>query len=288
MKHLLRFATLVVLLAGMLSCAQQPRDIAYTMPDGEVKTIFFNLRLSSAALKDGPDRWSNRREAVLNMIERESPSVLGVQEGLIDQVDFIAENCPQFKWVGAGRDDGKHGGEIMAVFYRADYFEALDSGTFWLSETPAEVSKGWDAACRRTVTWAHLREKSTGKSFYFLNTHFDHMGEIARRQSALMLADYISSLPVDATVVAGGDLNSDISDAIFDPLKSVSAIAREISTPTDHAGTFNGFGSAPGNIVIDHIFCRNVIAPGLRVLRGDYGAPYISDHYPLSFTFALP
>lgn len=288
MKLFFRLTTFAVLLVGMFSCSEKPRDIAYTMPEGEVKAIIFNVRLSSAAEKDGPDRWTNRREAVLNMIEQESPSVLGIQEGLIDQVSFIAESCPQFSWVGAGRDDGKEGGEIMAVFYRSDYFDLLDSGTFWLSETPGEVSNGWDAACNRTVTWVYLKEKSTGKQFYFLNTHFDHQGEAARRESAQMLADYIADLPEDVTVIAGGDLNSDASDPIFDPLRAILDVAREISTPTDLGGTFNGFGSAPGNIVLDHIFCRNAHSPSLRTLRGDYGAPYISDHYPVVLTFALP
>lgn len=284
-----RFLALLAVLTGATACGPRPRTVAYTRPDGEVELISFNIRQSGLAEKDGPDCWKNRRRAVLNMIEAESPSVIGIQEGLIDQVDYIERGCPQFARIGAGRDDGREGGEIMAILYRADRFEVPASGTFWLSETPDKVSRGWDAACNRTVTWALLREKATGKEFHYLNTHFDHQGETARRESARLLADFIARrLPADATIVVGGDFNSEIADPALEPLKASLQVARDIADPTDRRGTFNGFGSTPDNIMLDHIFCRNVEQPSLRVLRGDYGAPFISDHYPVVFTFRLP
>lgn len=277
------------LLLGLTACSVQPRDIPYDLPDGEVKLISFNIRQSGMADKDGPDRWEKRREATLNLFERETPSVVGIQEGLIDQIRYIEQGCPQYARIGVGRDDGVEGGEMMAIFYRSDRFEAVKWGTFWLSETPGAVSRGWDAACNRTVTWARLREQATGAEFYFLNTHFDHMGEEARRRSALLTADFVrDSIPAGMTVIVGGDLNSNIDDPIFDPLRELLEVGRDIAAPTDRSGTFNAFGSAPGTIVIDHIFCRNVCAPSLETLRGDYGAPYISDHYPVAFTFRLP
>lgn len=289
MKRCLHLSLFVFLLAGMTACSVKPRDIPYDTPAGEVKLISFNIRQSGMAKKDGPDRWAKRRDAVLNMIERESPSVLGIQEGLIDQVRYIERGCPQFARIGVGRDDGAQAGEIMAIFYRSDYFELLDWGTFWLSETPSEVSRGWDAVCNRTVTWAQLREKATRKTFYYLNTHFDHQGAEARRESVRLIADFIRDrIPADATVVAGGDLNSTIDDEIFEPLKALLQVARDIAEPTDRGGTFNGFGSAPGNIVLDHLFCRNVADASLRTLRDDFGGTMISDHYPVEFIFRLP
>nr|WP_302603702.1 endonuclease/exonuclease/phosphatase family protein [uncultured Alistipes sp.] len=139
------------------------------------------------------------------------------------------------------------------------------------------------------MTWAQLREKATGKEFYYLNTHFDHMGETARRESARMVADFVRErIPDDATVIVGGDLNTDAAHPDLAPLKEQLRIARDIADPTDRRGTFNGFGSTPGNIVIDHIFCRNVSGPALETLRDGYGAAYLSDHYPVVFTFRLP
>lgn len=288
MKHALR----LLLLGGIAlsgACAPRPRTIAYTRPAGEIELISFNIRQGSAAEKDGPYRWTKRREAVLDMIEQRSPSVIGIQEGEIDQVRYLERHCPQFARIGVGRDDGAEGGEIMAIFYRSDRFDVPASGTFWLSETPGQVSRGWDAACNRTVTWAQLREKATGKEFYYLNTHFDHMGETARRESARMVADFVRErIPDGATVIVGGDLNTDISHPGLAPLKEALQTARDIADPTDRGGTFNGFGSAPGNIVIDHIFCRNVSDPALETLRDGYGAGYLSDHYPVVFTFRLP
>lgn len=282
----------VLLLAGATSCKETPkqtREFAYTIPDGCVNLMSFNIRQSGVAEKDGPDRWENRREAVLNMIDIESPSVIGIQEGRIDQVRFIEQGCPMLERIGVGRDDGAEGGEMMAIFYRADRFEALDSGTFWLSETPNEVSRGWDGACNRTLTWVLLREKATGKSFYFLNTHLDHKGKVAREQSVIQIADYVErNIPLDATVIVGGDLNASIEDPIFAPLKAILDVARDTADPTDTDGTFNGFGSAPSNIVLDHIFCRNTQEGALQTLRGDYGAPFISDHYPVAYLFRLP
>ena len=261
----------LLLLGGIAllgSCAPRPRTIAYTLPAGEIKLISFN----------------KRREAVLDMIEHQSPSVIGIQEGEIDQVRYLELHCPQFARIGVGRDDGAEGGEIMAIFYRSDCFDVPASGTFWLSETPGQVSRGWDAACNRTVTWAQLREKATGKEFYYLNTHFDHMGETARRESARMVADFVRErIPDGATVIVGGDLNTDAAHPDLAPLKEQLRIARDIADPTDRRGTFNGFGSAPGNIVIDHIFCRNVSGPALETLRDGYGAAYL-----VVFTFRLP
>ena len=111
-------------------------------------------------------------------LEREAPTVFGIQEGYLFQVKYIEENLPQYGRVGVGRDDGKEGGEIMAVFYLRDRYDLLDHGDLWLSETPDRVSRGWDGACNRTMTWVHLREKATGKELYYFNTHLDHKGVV--------------------------------------------------------------------------------------------------------------
>jgi len=288
-REFLRPLLVLALLIGTISCAPNRRTVAPAPPADDVALMSFNIRQSGMARTDGPDRWEKRRKAVLAMIDTENPAVIGLQEGLIDQVRRIEKRCPQYTRIGVGRDDGAEGGEIMALFYRNDRFEAPASGTFWLSATPDRVSRGWDAACNRTVTWALLREKTTGREFYYFNNHFDHAGETARRESARQLAEYIRrEVPAGATVIVGGDFNSDIADPALEPLKAALDVARDIADPTDRKGTYNGFGAAPNNIVIDHIFCRNAGKTSLRVLRGDYGAPFISDHYPVVLTFRLP
>ncbi|KAA6338724.1 hypothetical protein EZS27_013277 [termite gut metagenome] len=278
----------VVLLIGLTSCNHAVRMVEYSTPAGEVKLISYNIRQSDLADKDGEYKWKNRREATATMIQKEAPSVFGLQEALLDQVHYIEKLFTQYTRIGVGRDDGREEGEIMAIFYLKEYYELMDQGTIWLSETPDIVSKGWDAQCNRTLTWIKLRETATSKEFYFFNTHFDHYGVIAREKSARLIAQKIKEIVnPEEIVVFGGDLNSAIADTIFDQLKEFLDVARDCSPVTDNKGTFNGFGSAPSSLVLDHIFCKNVKCKSFRTLVDDYGAPFISDHYPVEFIFEL-
>ena len=176
----MKTSILTLLAAAGFTAAAFAAPVADATPEGEAKIISYNIRLGVA--DDGANSWEHRREATLRMLEREAPTVFGIQEGYLFQVKYIEENLPQYGRVGVGRDDGKEGGEIMAVFYLRDRYDLLDHGDLWLSETPDRVSRGWDGACNRTMTWVHLREKATGKEFYYFNTHLDHKGVVARRE----------------------------------------------------------------------------------------------------------
>ena len=284
-------ATLVGLfvVTGCASFKQQTIVIDNSTAKGQAKIISYNIRRGDLAKDDGSNAWKKRRNATLEMIKREAPSAFGLQEALIDQVQFIAKAFPQYGHVGVGRDNGKTGGEIMAIFYLKDKFTLLDSGTYWLSETPDKVSRGWDAACNRTLTWVKLQEKTTGKTLYYFNTHLDHKGEIARQESVKLIVQIINDkVPAGTAVVLGGDLNSTIENAIFDPLRNNGMLSARATAPvTDGKGTFNAFGTAPTGIILDHFFLRNTKAISFRTLDGDYGAPYISDHYPIETVIEL-
>jgi endonuclease/exonuclease/phosphatase family metal-dependent hydrolase len=264
-------------------------NIACTNRDKvEIKAISYNVRQSGVAEKKDEYNWNNRKEATINMIEQQKPSVFGLQEALLNQVEYIKTNLPQYGHVGVGRDDGENAGEFMSIFYLSNQFNLLQSGTFWLSETPEVVSKGWDAACFRTVTWVHLQDIESKKEFYFFNTHFDHRGVVARENSAKLILEKIEEIANKKTgVILGGDFNTDISDTIFTPLKKLMNIARECSPITDNKRSVNGFGTISNNIIIDHFFSKNVKCKTFKTLDGDYGAPYISDHYPIEFVFEL-
>lgn len=252
-----------------------------------VKLISYNLRNSGA--KDGDNAWIERRHATPEMIRREAPDVFGVQEALIDQLHYIDAECPQYARVGAGRDDGAEGGEIMAVYYLRDRFELVNSGTFWLSETPGEVSRGWDGACNRTVTWVELKDRKSGREFFYFNTHLDHRGKMAREEGVKLIVEEIRRIADNkAPVILGGDFNAPVDSPIFKPLAKYMASARAKAPQTDHKGTFNGFGSAPDTIVIDHLYYRGKLkCLVFATLDDDYGAPYISDHYPIEMIFTL-
>ena len=252
-----------------------------------IKLISYNLRTSHG--KDGDNVWMKRRHATPEMIRREAPDVFGVQEGLIDQLHYIDTECPQYARVGVGRDDGAEKGEFMAVYYLRDRFELLDSGTFWLSETPDKVSRGWDGACNRTVTWVELKDRKSGKEFFYFNTHLDHKGKAAREEGVKLLIEKIHEIAgKKAPAIVGGDFNTQVDSPIFKPLTKYMVSARAKAATTDHKGTFNGFGSAPDTIVIDHLYYRGKLKCQLfATLDGNYGAPYISDHYPIAMVFTL-
>lgn len=270
----------------LTSCTIQRNAVktfSYNVPKGSVKIISYNIRRGDLSKNDGANAWKKRRNATLEMIRTEAPSAFGLQEALYDQVRYISRAFPEYGWVGVGRDDGRNGGEIMAIFYLKEKFTLLDSGTCWLSETPNKVSKGWDAFCNRTLTWVELRENATGKKFFYFNTHLDHIGETARRESVKLIVALIEKLvPEGTAVVLGGDLNSTIDNAIFDPLRYYEMQSARVAAPvTDSKGTFNAFGTAPTGIILDHFFLKNAKALSFRTLDDNYGVPYISDHYPI-------
>lgn len=271
---------LTLLLAAGLSLPTQ----AETNP---VKLISCNLRNSGA--NDGNNSWSNRREAVARLFGEEAPDLFGVQEALADQLHDLDKACPQYDRVGVGRDDGAEGGETMAIYYRRDRFDLLDSGTFWLSETPDRVSRGWDGACNRTATWVRLRDKQSGKEFYYFNTHLDHRGPIAREEGIALLVSKMQEIAGrKSAVILGGDFNSATDSPIFKPLNRYMKSARAKAAQSDSKGTFNGFGSAPDTIVIDHLFFRGRMhCERFATLDGNYGVAYLSDHYPIEILFTL-
>ena len=256
----------------------------------DFKVISYNIRNSSAAGEDGDNCWENRKPATLKLFRTEKPDMIGMQEVLPDQLAYMTRHMHSrgYRMIGVGRDDGAGKGENMCIYYNSRRFRLLDSNTHWLSSTPDEVSLGWDGACRRTVTYVLLQEKKTGKKIAYLNTHLDHVGPVARRESVVLLCKLINEMvPAGVPVLLGGDMNSSIEDDIFAPLstKCHMTTAREASSVTDNRGTYNGWGRASS--VIDHIFFRDVTPIAFRCLDGDYGAPYISDHYPISFTFSF-
>lgn len=267
----------VMLLCG--GCGNSQKDV-------EIKYISYNIRNSRA--NDGDNAWDIRKSATKEMIEREQPDIFGLQEAYIEQLQYIDNNFPNYSRVGVGRDDGKEEGEFMAVYYRNDKFKLLGSGDFWLSETPDECSMGWDAACRRIVTWAKLKDIESKKVFYAFNTHLDHVGEVAREQSILLIVDRINKIVKKdkAPVFLSGDFNSNVNSAIFDPLKNIMKDSRAILPESEWIPTYNNYGNG-NDAMIDYIFYKNAEVLDFKTLNGDYGKPYISDHYPVMTRFKM-
>ena len=261
----------------------------------DLKIISFNIRYNSWENIDGENGWPNRKAAVVKMILEEHPAAIGLQEALIDQLRYLDSNLTGYQRIGVGRDDGKEAGEFMAIYYDTTRLSADMSlcTTLWLSDTPWEASKGWDAACYRTVTCAFFTDKRSGYSFSYFNTHLDHVGKVARAESAKYIAELVKESE-GFPVILGGDMNSTIDDTIFHSFYAVGLQdARTMTDNTSHAITYNAFGGRDqsGNgtkgKVIDHFFVRGLKVEQFRTLDGDYGVHYISDHYPIEVILSL-
>ncbi len=255
----------------------------------EMKVISFNIRYNGAAKEDGIYAWPNRVKSVLKMIETEHPVAMGLQEALLDQLSSIDRKfVSRYRRVGVGRDNGLTRGEHTAIYYDYNKLELLSYKTRWLSEHPLRVSKGWDAACMRTVTIAKFKVKSTGKVFYYFNTHLDHVGKVARRESIKLIANLIKNeTEPNAAVILGGDMNSEIDFPLFEPLTEQGMeVAREIATRTDYKNSYNAYGKTNG-AMIDHFLVKNLMVKKLETLTKNYGIKYISDHYPVMMIINL-
>ena len=256
----------------------------------EMKIISFNIRYNAWDDHDGENRWTNRRDAVVRMVQEEQPAAMGLQEALPDQLQYLDSCLPQYRRIGVGRDDGKEAGEFMAIYYDTARLELLDGTTRWLSTTPDVPSKYEGAACYRTVTIAHFRDRQSNREFAYLNTHLDHISNDARAHGAQVISDIVSSQPEGMPVIVGGDMNCEADTLEYSPFAIFRHAglqdARTLPDSTSHAITYNAFGQNEGS-VIDHFMVRGVEVQRFSTLDGNYGAPYISDHYPIAITVLL-
>jgi len=229
----------------------------------ELNVMTYNVRLNVQS--DSLNAWPNRKDNLVSVVLFHDVTILGVQEALPDQMDDMRQRLPNYKSIGVGREDGKNKGEFSAIFYDTTKLQALQAETFWLSETPTVAgSKGWDAAITRIVTWAKFRDKKTKKIFFHFNTHFDHMGPVARRESAKMILQKVNEIAGTTAVVFTGDFNSRPSD---EPIQIITDTgnplhltdSKEISITPHYGptGTFNGFQSKErDDDPIDYIFLK--------------------------------
>ena len=257
----------------------------------EIRVMSFNIRLNIES--DGEHAWPHRAARTASVIRYHEPHVVGLQEAKIEQLEDLDESLPGYDWVGVGRDDGASGGEFSAIMYRTDRLDLVETETFWLSESPdMPGSKGWDAAFPRVVTWALFERKSDGQRFYHFNTHFDHVGEEARRRSAQMILDAIENREEDLPAIVTGDFNAEPDSDPYAVITGSLKDARLISSTKPHGpeGTFSGFVATQNPMHrIDYVF----VSPDVRVeryatLAEHWEGRHASDHVPVVADVVLP
>ncbi len=253
-----------------------------------LNVMTFNIRFNNPS--DSANNWAFRKELVSSQVLFHETHILGVQEALFDQIQDLQKHLPSYKRIGVGRDDGGTKGEFSAIFFDSTRFEAVTSGTIWLSPTPSTAgSRGWDAALPRIATWARLRDKQTNYLVNVINTHFDHQGFQARKESAHLLLKKLSEMqPTKAAVkhsLVMGDLNSIPTD---DPAMIFSSVLKDSKaiSRTPHygpTGTFNGFGkSEQDDHPIDYVFVSSDIEVMQHAtLSQTWHGRFSSDHFPV-------
>ncbi|MGB4959419.1 MAG: endonuclease/exonuclease/phosphatase family protein [Saprospiraceae bacterium] len=249
------------------------------------KAMTYNIRLDVAS--DGENRWSQRKDYFISQVKFYEPDVMGIQEALPHQVTEMAEVLTGYSYIGTGRD-GIGKGESSNIFYKTERMELKASGTFWLSETPDIISKGWDAALNRVCTYGLFKDKKSKKTFWVFNTHLDHMGEVARTKSIELILSKISMLnSKNYPVMFMGDLNSEPNTERIIALKKVMDDSRNVSIelPFGPSGTFNGFKHhEPVTKMIDYIFVSKsskIKVKKYAVLSDSKDLRYPSDHLPV-------
>ena len=199
------FALVLSLLLAVFSVLPVQRTGQMT----DLRVMSFNIRYGTA--NDGENRWENRRDFLIDTIKAFNPDLLGTQETLAFQRDFIAEKLADYEVFGVGRNDGREAGEMAALYFRRSRFEKLDGGHFWLSETPDQAgSKSWDSSLPRMVTWVKLRDRlyRNSKPIAYFNTHFDHRGAVARLESAKLIRKRIADFGDCCRTIVTGDFNA--------------------------------------------------------------------------------
>jgi endonuclease/exonuclease/phosphatase family metal-dependent hydrolase len=246
----------------------------------------FNIRVNVSA--DSLDAWPHRKDMAASMIRFHGADIVGTQEALDSQRQDLAERLPDHAWAGVGRDDGSRNGEYAAIFYRKDRFDCEKNATFWLSENPDKPGPGWDAACPRIVTWCRFRDKATGKPFFVFNTHFDHIGRTARKESALLLLSRIEEIAKGNPVVVTGDFNSTPESEPYRILvKDLEGLpgsklvdTRTVSQIPHHGPSFSFTGFKPWEEgpwqQVDYVFVKNHVT----VLRHGTLSDAIDGHFP--------
>ena len=286
----------VALLAGLSLGAVRADDsaAAKAVP---VKVMSWNIRYDNP--RDGANAWSRRKEWVAQIVRAEKVDILGAQEVLARQFNFLSKQLPEMSVYGVGRDDGKTRGEFAPIFFRKDRFELLDRSTFWLSTTPEKVgSRGWDAAITRIASWVKLRDRRTAAVFYAVNTHYDHRGPEARAQSSRLLIRQLNERFRGHPVVLTGDFNTLPATRPYNALVSAGDPQQRFfrdsfkvtqQPPQGPNSTWSGFRAVVPKRRIDFIFVTAKIGVRqFRILDEQRDGRFPSDHLPVVSVIQLP
>ena len=253
--------------------------LIFTVSAQEMLVGSYNIRYKNQGDSVKGEIWAKRCQVICDQVNFMAPDIFGAQEVLYNQLLDMLKALDGYDYIGIGRDDGKHGGEHEAIFYKKDKLQLLDHGDFWLNETPDKPALGWDAACIRICTWGKFSVKTAQnndsnkrsdsnndtRTFYYFNLHMDHVGVIARREAAKLVVRRIKEMTDGLPVILTGDFNVDQNDEIYTILTQSGLLKDSYDAARirfAENGTFNAFKTEYfTQSRIDHVF----VSPAVNV-----------------------
>ena len=263
----------------------------FAKAQAEVKVMSYNIRLDVKS--DGENWWEKRKDKVAGLVNYYEADFVGLQEVVHKQLLYLKDSLTGYNFIGVGRDDGKEAGEYSCIFYKKDKYSVVEQSTFWLSPTPDIPSKGWDAALNRVCTYGLFKNNKTKKLVWVFNTHFDHMGNLARLESAKLIIKKIHELNTkNYPVIVSGDFNSKPEDGPSQYMMANMQNSRSISKLVYGApDTWNGFKfNEKPNGCIDYIFVSKddrISVLKFATITDSYDMKYPSDHFPVLATINI-
>ncbi|WP_029038501.1 endonuclease/exonuclease/phosphatase family protein [Salinimicrobium xinjiangense] len=257
--------------------------------EAQLSVMSYNIKYANE--NDGENSWSQRKDHLAGQLKFYEPDIFGVQEALHSQLEFLKDELTGYEYFGKARDDGAQKGEFSAIFFKTEKFKLLEQGTFWLSSTPDKPGKGWDADYPRVCTYGRFAEKETDKEFWVFNTHFDHVGKEARKESTQLIHQKIVELNREGDpVILMGDLNLEPDTPEIEFLAAHYRDSKEeAGLVFGPEGTFNAYDfHSPVSRRIDYIFTTNIKVLKYAVLSDSKDLKYPSDHLPVLVQLELP
>lgn len=248
------------------------------------KVMTYNIKYDNT--NDTINNWNDRKTNMVKLIKYYKPEFIGMQEVLVNQLNYLDGALSDYGYIGVGRDDGKEKGEFSPILYDKNKYKVLENKTFWLSDTPDKISVGWDASMERICTYGLFEDKKTKSEFLIFNTHFDHIGELARENSAKLIVKKINEINTkNIPVLLMGDLNLPPESTPIKFLQSQLSDGQANSNNPFYGptGTFNGFDQ---NRVldrrIDYIFVKGFeVENYVHIDDRMENNKHISDHLPV-------
>ena len=268
----------------------QPSFDITQIADGDVITVV-NANVRGFDQDDkGNIHWFVRAPLLVKTLEKAAPDILGMQEVAKVQYTYLKKSLKGYDSEILYSDDGAFSGS-NPIFYNTGKFDLVDKGSFWVSETPQEMSRGWDATCYRVCTFVVLSQKSDGKHFALFNTHLDHVGQQARINGIKMIVERMKQYG-DIPCILMGDMNFAVeSGTAYRTALTYFDNAKYCTTDSDDGPTWHGIGwnTSYSSEIDDFFFISKtgIDVKQYRILRDSYDGVYPSDHYPIQMKLTL-